>query len=182
MNSFTVLGDQRLAGQQTIITCSRLPAENLSLREDGSVRPTQHGVCLKADQLVRLIVVISHYNPLDNFTSCSCKGYYLKGSGGKTARQKSLGKPKRRWKSNIKKCHLVKAGSGVNWIFLAQDRDKCWALVNAVMNLWFVLNAGKFLTGCRKNSFSRRTLPRGVSQLICLFVWLLSLNQILTTP
>jgi len=24
---------------------------------------------------------------------------------------------------------------GVDWIELAQDRDKCWALVNAVMNL-----------------------------------------------
>jgi hypothetical protein len=24
---------------------------------------------------------------------------------------------------------------GVDWIHLAQDRDKCWALVNMVMNL-----------------------------------------------
>jgi hypothetical protein len=25
---------------------------------------------------------------------------------------------------------------GVDWIDLAQDRDKWWALVNSVMNLW----------------------------------------------
>jgi hypothetical protein len=25
---------------------------------------------------------------------------------------------------------------GLDWIELAQDRDRCWALVNAVMNLW----------------------------------------------
>jgi len=26
--------------------------------------------------------------------------------------------------------------AGMAWIALAQDRDRCWALVNAVMNLW----------------------------------------------
>jgi len=34
----------------------------------------------------------------------------LKGSGEKSARKKSLGKPRRRWKTNIKKCHPVKDG------------------------------------------------------------------------
>ena len=25
---------------------------------------------------------------------------------------------------------------GMHWIDLAQDRDRCWALENVVMNLW----------------------------------------------
>jgi hypothetical protein len=33
--------------------------------------------------------------------------------------------------------------SGVDWIGLAQDRDKWRALVNEVMNFWVPKNAGK---------------------------------------
>jgi len=31
-------------------------------------------------------------------------------------------------------------------IELAQDTDRWWALVNEVMNLWVLYNAGNFLT------------------------------------
>jgi hypothetical protein len=34
---------------------------------------------------------------------------------------------------------------GMDWIALAQDRDRCWALVNAVMNLRGFINSGEFL-------------------------------------
>jgi len=53
---------------------------------------------------------------------------------------------------------------GMDWIKLAQDRDRCWALVNSVMNLWVPLNKGNFLTSCKPFTFSRRTVLHGVSE------------------
>jgi hypothetical protein len=35
---------------------------------------------------------------------------------------------------------------GVEWIHLAQDRDRCLAVMNEVMNLRVTLKAGNFLT------------------------------------
>jgi hypothetical protein len=46
-----------------------------------------------------------------------------------------LGRPRRRWEDNIK-MDLREIGFGdVNWIILAQDKDRWRALVNTVMNL-----------------------------------------------
>jgi len=54
---------------------------------------------------------------------------------GKSEGKRPLGRPRRRWEDNIKiNLQEVECGS-VDWIELAQDRDMCWALVNAVMNL-----------------------------------------------
>jgi hypothetical protein len=36
---------------------------------------------------------------------------------------------------------------GMDWIGLAQDRNRCRALVNTVMNLRFPYNAGKVSSG-----------------------------------
>ena len=35
---------------------------------------------------------------------------------------------------------------GMDWIDVAEDRDRWWVLVSAVMNLWVPQNAGNFLT------------------------------------
>ena len=52
----------------------------------------------------------------------------------------------------------------MDWIGLAQDRDRCRTLVSAVMNLRVPWNAGNILTSCKPVSFSRRTLHHGVSK------------------
>jgi hypothetical protein len=54
---------------------------------------------------------------------------------GKPEGNTLLERPKRRWEDNIK-IDLQKVERGVmNWIALAQDRDRWRVLVNAVINL-----------------------------------------------
>jgi hypothetical protein len=53
---------------------------------------------------------------------------------GKPEGKRPLGRPRRRWE-NIKVNHQEVECRGMDWIDLAQDKDKWWALVNAVMNL-----------------------------------------------
>jgi hypothetical protein len=54
---------------------------------------------------------------------------------GKPEGRRPLGRPRRRWEDNIK-INLREVGWGsMDWINLAQDRDRWRALVNAVINL-----------------------------------------------
>jgi hypothetical protein len=54
---------------------------------------------------------------------------------GKLEGKRPLGRPRRRWVNNIW-MDLVEVGcGGVDWIGLAQDRDRRRALVNSVLNL-----------------------------------------------
>ena len=56
-------------------------------------------------------------------------------SGERSEGRRPLGRRRRRWENNIK-MDLKEVGCGVtDWIELAQDRDRWWALVSAVMNL-----------------------------------------------
>jgi len=54
---------------------------------------------------------------------------------GKPEGKRPLGRPRRRWENNIKMdLQEVECGD-MDWIELAQDRYRWWALAVAVMNL-----------------------------------------------
>ena len=54
---------------------------------------------------------------------------------GKLVGKRPLGRPRRRWEDNNKMGLQEVVCGGMDWIELAQDRDRWWALVNVVMNL-----------------------------------------------
>ena len=56
---------------------------------------------------------------------------------GKSEGKRPLGRTRRRWKDNIKMCLQEVGCGGVDWIDLAQDKDRWKVLVNAVVSLWF---------------------------------------------
>jgi hypothetical protein len=54
---------------------------------------------------------------------------------GKTEEKRALGRHRRRWEDNIK-MDLQEVGCGnMDWVDMAQDRDRWRALVSTVMNL-----------------------------------------------
>jgi len=55
---------------------------------------------------------------------------------GKPEGNRTLGRPRCRWEDNIKMDLQEMRCGGMDWIDLAQDRDRWRTLMNAVMKLW----------------------------------------------
>jgi len=53
---------------------------------------------------------------------------------GQPEGRKPLGRPRRRWEDNIRMEFQEVGCGGMDWIEVAQDRDRWRAFVNAVMN------------------------------------------------
>jgi hypothetical protein len=65
---------------------------------------------------------------------------------GKPEGKRPLGRPTCRWENVIKMVLREVRWGRIDWIDLAQNRDRWRALVKAVLELWVLYNAGNFLT------------------------------------
>jgi len=65
---------------------------------------------------------------------------------GKHEGNRPLGRTRHRWEENITMNLQEVEYKGMDWIDLAEDRDRWQALINAVMNLRVPTNVGNFLT------------------------------------
>lgn len=82
---------------------------------------------------------------------------------GKTEGQRPLGRHGRRWEGNIKVDLEEMGWKGVNWICLAEDRDKWRDAVNTAMKLRVVLNVLSLFTVSGIVGSSSSTLLHAVS-------------------
>ena len=83
---------------------------------------------------------------------------------GKPKGKRPLGRPRRRWKDNIK-MDLQEVGGGCwDWMELAQDRDRSRAHVSTMRNLRVPKMRGISWLAAEPVSFSRKTLLHGVSK------------------
>ena len=72
--------------------------------------------------------------------SRACRAYggeerHIQGFVGKPEGNRPLGRPRCRWEDNIKMGLQEVGCMGMDWIELAQNREKWWACVNVVLNL-----------------------------------------------
>ena len=69
---------------------------------------------------------------------------------GKPEGKRPLARPRRRREDNIKLDHQEVGCGSMDWIGLAQDRDRCRPLVNSVKNLRVPLNSENFLLAAKQ--------------------------------
>ena len=55
---------------------------------------------------------------------------------GKPEGKRTAGRPRPRWENYIKMDLQEMGCEGMDWIELAQDRDRWWELVNVAMKIW----------------------------------------------
>jgi hypothetical protein len=77
---------------------------------------------------------------------------------GKSEGKRPLGSSRHRWENNIKMDFQDVGRGGGDWMELAQDRNRWWALVSMVKNLRFHKNVGNFLTSCKDRLASQEGL------------------------
>jgi hypothetical protein len=65
---------------------------------------------------------------------------------GKPEGKGPLGRPRHSWEDNIKMDFQEVGWGDMNWTDPAQERDRWWTLLNAVMKLWVPYNVQNFLT------------------------------------
>jgi hypothetical protein len=65
---------------------------------------------------------------------------------GKLKRLRPLGKPRIRWKNNIKIDLKEFVNGDIHWIDLFHDKDNWWSLVNLVVKIRVLQNAGDVIS------------------------------------
>jgi hypothetical protein len=90
----------------------------------------------------KFVIICSGDKIQKNEMGGACSAYggeerHIQGLVGKTKGKRPLGRPRRTWDDNIKMDLDVVGCEVMEWIELAQDRDRWCALVRAVMNFRF---------------------------------------------
>jgi hypothetical protein len=83
---------------------------------------------------------------------------------GKLEGKRPLGRPRCKWVDNIKTDLVEMEWGGVDWIDVAQDRDKCRELVNAETHLRVPKRPGKLSNGYITGGLSSGAQVHGHSQ------------------
>jgi hypothetical protein len=119
--------------------------------------------------------------------SCSTNGEKRKAR--EPERKRPLGRPRRRCVDNIR-LGLGEVGWGVvDWIGLAQDRNRWRALVNSVLNLRVPRSAGKLSSGLTSSGLSSSARLNRVSLvslinvfIVCIYSWSEIRRHVLIAP